>query len=183
MAAVALVSASCSNGAAREVDPDRWASSVCSTVAGWQRVVGQLAERFDAVVADPTATVEDVRQRFLAFVDGGNAETDRLLGALGDAGVPAADDGDAVARAYEDAFERAEEAFTSAGRAARALPRADTTMFRAELGTVTEGLLAVIDGVAAMLQEIPDRAPGPELVDAFLASPACMKLSGAQPPS
>lgn len=95
--AAAVPATACGAADAGEVEPERYATSVCSRLATWRD--GILADSAGLTGSLGKASdVATVRAHYTRFFSGTVRRTDQLLGAVRDAGAPKADHGLGYAR-------------------------------------------------------------------------------------
>jgi len=163
--------------AAKPVSAEKWAGSVCSALATWQKA---LIARRDATVV---ATVPSVEQRVLTAYLTGMAKSTRALEVrLARSGNPKVAHGKELAGALRTAFADARRAFLGAKEQVGAL---DTSSSDAFTQGVTDVQQEVSDGVAAAHQALAEASttyPSPSLATALSTAAACGRLSSTVDP-
>lgn len=114
---------------------------------------------------DPAA----VKQQLLTAFRTDVTATDRVIAAVQRAGVPAADNGTAVADGFLAALRAARQAFARAQSQVQALNPADRAAFDQQVGTIGTALTSDFNRATAGLQP----ASSPQLTRAFAVTPEC----------
>lgn len=178
-------------------DPKDWARQVCTAVRPWaQTVAGSLstaavpsappsgsaapgATPLPAVSPTPGTSASPavspapdpaaVKQQLLTAFRTDVTATDRVIAAVQRAGVPAADNGTAVANGFLGALRAARQAFARAEAQVQALNPADRAAFDQQVGTIGTALTSDFNRATASLQP----ASSPQLTRAFAVTPEC----------
>ena len=177
LAAVALLGTACGAEDAGDVEPARYAQTVCTGLVGWR----------DGVAADSAeltrslgraADVATVRDRYARFFAGTVRRTDQLLGTVRAAGAPETDQGNGYARDLTAALERTRTGLAAAQKKFAALPTTDLAGYAAGARAVRDSLGTLFTQVGATLDELGGRYTDSGLNRAFRDDPACQRLSG-----
>jgi hypothetical protein len=110
--AAALILAACGGGS-DTVDAASWAADFCSALAKWQESVqesGSVLETGLDIDSDPATA----KAALSGFADDVVADTDDLLDAMNEAGIPDVENGEEVSDALIAAFEDARAALVTA---------------------------------------------------------------------
>lgn len=166
------VSSACSG--TEGVDPNKFATDVCTAAGDWVRTIQEGAASFGSGLSS-SSSPEQIRDGLVGFLEDAIAETDELIGEVEDAGVPAVDGGEDASETLTTAFEDVRVAFEDARDQAAELPTDDQEAFATqaqELGTTVQESLVAIGG------ELEDQE-NDELAGAFDENEACTELQNA----
>ena len=177
LAAAAGQATACGAQDAGEVEPGKYAGSVCSGLVTWR----------DGVAADSAALtgslgkasdVATVRARYARFFSGTVRRTDQLLVAVREAGAPKADHGLGYARDLTAALDRTRAGLAAAQKTFAALPTDDLAAYAAGARRARDSLGTLFSQVGSTIDDLAGTYTDPGLNRAFGAEPACQRLSG-----
>jgi hypothetical protein len=154
----------------KEVSPERWARSVCSSLTDWIDEIEDLASDVGTAAGDD---IDEAQELLVDFLDDAVKSTNGLLKRLNRAGTPDVEDGGAIARTFKRGFKDAREIFADGRDAAEDLSTDDPGEFAteaAEIGTaIDEGSSEVSD----VFDEADDKYETEKLDEAFQDEEAC----------
>jgi hypothetical protein len=156
------------------VDPNAFATDVCTSAKDWVDTIQQGAQTFGGGLS-ANSSPEQIRDGLVGFLDDAIAETEELIGEVEEAGVPDVDGGEEASQTLIDAFNRVKSAFEDARAEAQALPTDDQQAFMQgaqQLGTTVQQALTEI-GQELETQENED------LKGEFDENEACNELENA----
>jgi hypothetical protein len=177
LAVVVLFVTACGAKDAGDVEPAKYAQSVCSGLVGWRDgVAADSAELTHSL--DGAHDVATVRSRYTNFYTATVRRTDQLLGTAESAGAPKADHGLGYSRDLTAALERTRAGLAGAQKSFAALPTGDLTAYAAGARTVRDSLGAVFTRVGTTLDQLGSTYTDSGLNRAFRDEPACQRLTG-----
>ena len=175
--AVLLLSA-CGADEAGDVEPGRYAQTVCTGLVGWRDgVAGDSAQLTGSLQG--AADVATVRARYTRFFSSAVRRTDELLTTVRDAGAPDADQGLGYARDLTAALERTRTGLASAQKTFGALPTGDLQAYATGARGVRDSLGTLFSQVGTTLDQLGGTYTDADLNGAFRDEPACRRLTGA----
>jgi hypothetical protein len=177
LAAGLLAVAGCGggDGESGKVAPDRYASSVCASIATWQTALTSAS----TVLAQRTSRTRDlktVRRQFISFFDGALTQTDRMVAAVAEVGVPDVEQGDTVAAALLRDLRRFRPILVEARDKARKLPLDDATSFATRAQSLGTRFQIEANGLATEFQALDEKYSTPELRQAADDDATCRNL-------
>lgn len=175
VAGCVIAAAGCGGGGTKTVGADAYAGSVCKALGTWQQHLGEAS----AILAQKTNTATSlrrVRAQFVAFFGGAIVETDKMLAAVADAGVPDVNDGDKVATGMVQALRRFRPILVAARAKARRLPVGNEERFTTKAQTLGATFRAEAADLGAIWETLGKRYSAPELARAANADAACTRL-------
>jgi hypothetical protein len=176
-AVVVLFVTACGAEDAGDVEPAKYARSVCSGLIGWR--VGVAADSAELTHSlNGAHDVATVRSRYTSFYAATVRRTDQLLGTVKSAGAPKGDHGLGYSRDLTAALGRTRAGLAGARRSFAALPTGDLTAYAAGARTVRDSLGAVFTQVGTTLDQLGGTYADPGLNRAFGDEPACQRLTG-----
>jgi hypothetical protein len=175
-AACVLGATACGSGGTEAVDPGTYTRSVCQALSVWQQ---RLTEGSTILVQRTNAAtnLKDVRRDFVSFFGGAIAETNTMLDAVGAAGVPDVNDGEAVAAALLRALRRFRSIFVDAAADARRLPVGSEQALAKKTQTLGIGYREEAVKLPTLLETIAKAHEAPELVRLATTNAACNSLA------
>lgn len=182
LAVTALLSlaflAACGGGDGPEgVEPMAWTADVCGSLEQWQSTLEEKAQALTSEVLQ-AADAEDAKRRIGGFLTDVIADTDRMLDAVGEAGVPAVEDGEAIVNDLTGGLRQVRAAFQQARDRVVALPTGDPDEFQGELVVIGRDLQTRGETIEETLQRIDEKYEADELDKAFDQTPACREFQG-----
>jgi hypothetical protein len=179
-AAVLALAVSCGGHDGRE--PDAWVADVCSGLTGWiaelqdlTATYGQDLARLQAGTGGPERVAARVKDRTLVFIDEGVAAGERLIDRIGEAGVPAVEDGREVVRTFERGIAEMRDAFAGLRGGLRSAEA--PAEVQAQLARFSQIFTEAGERIRAIFREAEERQlGGAELAEAFDAEPECSGL-------
>jgi hypothetical protein len=182
--AAALLAAGCGGGSDEGdggVKPETWASSVCTSLASWERDLKSGAAQLNGTLEKAAARkgLGGVRRELSDYLGRTAARTDDVLKDIDRAGTPAGKDGGAVRGVVHDGLVKMRQILGDAQRKARRLPVGDPKAFVREVTTLGE----VIDRTATRTgnqldRDLERRYGDTDIGKALNQEPACKSLSG-----
>jgi hypothetical protein len=159
------------------VEPDQFATDVCSAAKQWVDDIQQGAQDFGGGLSAQSSP-EEIRDGLVGFLEDAIAQTETLIGQVQNAGVPAVDNGEQASGSLVSAFQRVKTAFEDARDRASELPTDDQQAFATgaqELGSTVQQSLVTI---GSELQNQQNK----DLEGAFDENAACTELQSAGTP-
>ena len=139
------------NAPAKEVSPEKWTRSVCTSLGDW---AADLAAAQEDV--DPSETDLDRKQDDLvAYLEEVTDATDALMKRLRKAGTPDVKNGKGVTGAFRKGFAQARHTFED------------------DVLEIQEAIRSGADDIAATFDKADEKYYVPELDEAFAAEPSC----------
>jgi len=178
----ALLAAGCGGSDKSEgVKPKAWASTVCTSLATWERDLKAGAARLDKTLEKAAARrgLAGVRGELAGYLGRTVSRTDDVLKEVDRAGTPAGEDGDAVRGVVRQGLQKMRQILADAQGKARRLPVGDPKAFVREVTT----LGAVIDRAATRTgdrldRDLARRYGKTDIGRALNEEPACKRLAG-----
>jgi hypothetical protein len=177
VAIFALAAASACGGgseSASGASPEEWSADVCGALSDWVADLNQRADEMQQATAD-SGSIPDARDRIVEFLDTTVTRTDAMLQTVEDAGAPAVDDGEAIARDLREELAKIKPVFEDARESAEALPD-DPEAFVDAAQDLGSALAAGGGEVGGRLEATQEKYDSPELEKAFNEEPACQTL-------
>jgi hypothetical protein len=164
-ALVALFAGACGGGDG--VDPDDYASDICTAVGDWVTAIQDGAGEI-TTTEDPASGVEAIQ----SFLDDAVSETEDLISEVEDAGAPDVTGGEEFADQLVSAFEEAKTVLEETRDSAADLPTDDPAAF-SEAATELGG--SVQEALGAVGSELSE-PEAEELSTAFEENEACTSI-------
>jgi hypothetical protein len=174
-ASLLLALAACGGGGTKAVTPELYTGSVCAALSAWE----QQLESASAILAQRTSTstsLKDVRKQFVAFFGGAIDETDVMLTAVEEAGVPDVTDGPQVSAALLESLRKFRPILIAAQAKARRLPIGDEQLFTTQAQRLGAAFLTERGKLRSLWETLGAQYGAPELARAADANTNCGSL-------
>ncbi len=165
---------SASSGSA--ASPEAWAADVCSAASTWMDDIGTQSESLEDTMSG-AASIEDVRERLVAFVDDAIERTDQMLSEIEDAGSPDIDDGEQLADDFLEVLSGFNTALEEVRTTAEGLSD-DPAQFVEGAQQIATAMEAAGSEIQTGLNDLQQSADSDDLDAAFDDEPACQELGG-----
>jgi hypothetical protein len=159
----------------KAVDAGVYTGSVCATIATWQQHLGSASTMLGRRT-NTAKSLRYVRTQFVAFYTGAIGETDKMLAAVGGAGVPDVNQGDRVAKRLLQSLRRFRQILVAARVNARALPVGDEQKFTIKAQSLGVPFEFERVKLETLWDDLGKRYAAPELARAASADPSCRSL-------
>ncbi|MGH2729220.1 MAG: hypothetical protein ACRDJI_01280 [Actinomycetota bacterium] len=163
--AAALVLAACGGGGPDTVGVQSWVSAFCSALSEWQNSVQDSASQLTEGL-DPATGPEAGKAALSGFIDGVIADTDDLIDATNDAGIPDVENGEEVSDALIAAFENARSALSETRGEIEDLPT-DPAQFGSQADEIGTSIRSSLSDIGSDLGQKLDNLAPEELREAF----------------
>lgn len=167
--ALLFLVAECAGGCAQGPPPRAWAASVCSALAPWRAEIGTLTTRAQEQTPQ-SATPSQAKENLVRMLDGAHNASEKARTDVEAAGVPEAENGEAVAAAIVESLSKMRDAYGHARDAVQGLPTTDAASFYQAVADAMRTLQAEYS--ASVLDTT--NLNSPELQQAFAEVPECM---------
>lgn len=155
---------------------EEWAREVCGALAAWQ---GSLEERAQTLTGDVLQSEPAESKRLISdFLDEVVATTETMRAEVEAAGVPAVEDGEAIAGDFRAGLRQIQDAFVAAQEDVEAVPTDDPEAFQRELTQTAEELEQQGDRIAETLSSVDEEYGATELGEALAGQPGCADFRG-----
>src|SRR4051794_26724693 len=162
--------------APKAVGADVYSRSVCASLAAWKQHLQSASAVLMQRTNDPAMSLPKVRAQFVTFYGGAIAETDTMLVAVRQVGVPDVNEGSKVAAGLNTSLRRFRTLLVDATARARRLPVGDEARFTKEAQGLGTGFEMELAGLPRLWDFLAERYKAPELAAAANAQPACRTL-------
>jgi len=166
-AALMALSAGACGGGGDGVDPDDYASDICTAVGDWVSAIQDGASEI-TTTEDPSSGVEAIQ----SFLDDAVSETDTLISEVEDAGAPDVEGGEEFADQLVSAFGEAKTVLEDTRDQAADLPTDDPAAFSEAATELGGSVQEALGTVGSELSE-PEAE---ELSAAFEENEACTSI-------
>ena len=156
--------------------PDAWAEDVCTALTDWQQGIEERAQSLQADVFGAGGLAAG-RDEVAAFLDDVVGMTDQLRTDIESAGVPAVEDGSALADDLQSGVEDVSGALADAKEDVENAPL-DPQGLETALGDIGATLEQEIGRLAESFAALDQEYDVPELDAAFENAPACAGVQG-----
>jgi hypothetical protein len=175
LVALVLVSGCGGNGEPEGREPGEWVADVCSAVTSW---VDGVQEESSALgeTAQGVEDLEQARDQFVDFFDQVIDRTDQMLAATDEAGIPAVEDGEAIAEDLRSTLAPIQDAFEDARAEAEDLPADDPAAFQAGATEIGETVQEEAQEIGRAFDKLERQYDVPELDEAFEQEEACSAI-------
>jgi len=153
-----------------------YSRSVCTSLAAWKQHLQSASAVLMRRTNDPAMSLPNVRAQFVTFYGGAIAETDRMLVAVGELGVPDVNEGPRVAASLKTSLRRFRTLLVEATARARRLPVGDEVRFTKQAQGLGTGFEMELAGLPRLWEFLAERYKAPRLAAAANAQPACRTL-------
>jgi hypothetical protein len=161
--------------AAAGTDPAAWVESVCTSLVGWRDDVQGASEELQQS-AGGSADLEEALSLLSSFLDDAVTRTDDLLAEVGDAGIPAVDQGQAISTDLQGALQQARDVLADARDTAQDLPADDPAAFASSAQELAGSIQTGLAEVGGTFDELDEKYDTPEIEEAFQNNEACSEL-------
>jgi len=154
--------------------PETWAADICGAASTWMNDIGAQSESLDDTMSG-AASIEDVRDRLVAFVDDAIERTDQMLSEIDDAGSPDVDNGEQLADDFLEVLAGFKTALEEVRTTAAGLSD-DPAQFAEGAQQIATAMAAAGSEIQTGLNELQQSAGSDDLDAAFDDEPACQEL-------
>ncbi len=166
----ALSFSACGGGGADKVEPATYVTSICTSVGEWVTVIQEKAGALGSAL---TGEASQAKEQLDSFLGDTVTETETLLEALAEAGVPDVDGGEELAQDLIDTFEAAKEALQDGKDQVADLPEDDPEAFAQQAQTIGTDIQTALTSLGTTLDEAPEA-----LTKAAADEPKCQTVGG-----
>ena len=158
-------------GAASPADAQTYADTVCGALGDWMTSIEEGNASLQDSLENET-DLENVKQGLLDFLDDTIANTDEMLGTIGDGGAPDVDNGEQIHDEIVNLLRQARTAFLQARDTVDGLDASDPQALGAGLQELGTSLQSAFDDVQNPLENTDST----ELNEAFESNEECTAL-------
>ena len=166
----AFAIAACGSGG---VPAAEYMSSVCSELRTWLQGIQADAQEVQAL--DPQTPPDEQKEKATAFLDTTIENTEEMISAVNDAGVPDVENGEEIAADVVAALEKAKEAYEEADAKLADLATDDPAAFQQGLSEIGQALSAQGEALSTSMSTLQESE---ELQNAGEDEPSCQELAG-----
>jgi len=163
-------------GGSGTVSVDTYANDVCTALTTWQRSITDASTNL-AQKTSQENSLPKVKTLFVTFFDGAIGQTDTMLAAVKDAGVPDLDNGDEVVKAMDGEIGVFRPILVEARTKARNLNTTDESLFAPQAQALGTRFLTELNRLPTLFDAIDEKVGAPDLVEAATADSTCRELS------
>jgi len=177
-ASLALV-AGCGGGGGGgdgKVSVETYANGVCTALTTWKRSITDASTSL-AEKTSQESSLPKVKTLFVSFFDGAIEQTDTMLTAVDDAGVPDLDNGDEVVKAMSGEVGVFRPILVEARTKAGNLNTTDESLFAPQAQALGARFLTELNRLPTLFEAIDQKVGAPDLVEAALADSTCRELT------
>jgi hypothetical protein len=156
--------------------PDQWATTVCGALDDWGTSL-QAGSQELAPALQQRKNLENSKERFIAFLEEAEKDTQALVNEVESAGSPQTDEGEALQRQLVSALEKMQESFASAIDRAKELETTGLQSFRSGVGAISTEVQTNLQAAGAFFNRIGERST--EIEEAIDTNPSCQQFADA----
>jgi hypothetical protein len=162
-------------GAAQRVSATKWVNGMCTTLSSWRDDVSQEAKDFKSSVSS-NASVSEVKDQFVQFLDDVVASTKSMLSDLRALGTPDVSQGSGIATTMRNGLTKVQQGLEDARSRAEALPTANKAKFLSEVNSIGKSLDRSSSQAGKVFDSAKKKYDTKQLDSAQKKIPACKGL-------
>jgi len=155
--------------------PEIWAASVCGALGNWVTGLQNGSRELGTQMRD-TKDVENVKARFVSFLEDAEQGSEEMVEKVKEAGPPDVEQGEAIQEDLVAALEKVNESFSKAVDRANDLSTSSLQSFSKGVGDLSEDVQNNLATTGQDFSTLSDRFQSTELDNAMDGEPACQQF-------
>ena len=162
---------------AKRVPPERWATSVCTTVNEWVGTTEAGADRVKESLSGTHPNLRDVREALASYLGDTAHATTLALDGLADAGIPATPKGTKAAEGLTEGFKQIRKSLRKLEAQAEDMSIRHRKKALKQVKALNRRVNTEFNSFSEALSKLRKLDPNHKLQQAFQSEPACRALS------
>ena len=155
--------------------PEIWAASVCGALGNWVTGLQNGSRELGTQMRD-TKDVENVKARFVSFLEDAEQGSEEMVEKVKEAGPPDVEQGEAIQEDLVAALEKVNQSFSKAVDRANDLSTSSLQSFSKGVGDLSEDVQNNLATTGQDFSTLSDRFQSTELDNAMDGEPACQQF-------
>lgn len=176
LAALASAAAGCSGGgggsSASGTKPETWATDVCGALQTWEKDLKSGSQQLGSDIRT-SKDLKSVKVKLVAFLQGAEKSTEKMVADVKSAGAPAVKDGPAIQRDFESGLAEARGSFQRAVKQAKKLPTSNPQTLAAGLTSLAQRIQGELTATGNQFSNLDKKYDTGDLNKAMADEPLC----------